>query len=83
MGKRLPHNVCGAVVVVATVVAVVVVAFVVVVFDVVDGLDVDALPVSVIVSIVVGARVVVRTSESVAGREVERRAGKAGPAGLS
>ena len=74
MGKRLPHNVCGAVVVVA---------FVVVVFDVVDGLDVDVLPVSVVVSIVVGARVVVRTVESVAGREVERRAGKAGPAGLS
>ena len=88
VGKRLPHNVCGAVVVVAIVVVVVVLVVVVVVdvvvVDVVVGLDVELmLPLSAIVVTVVGGKVVARRLEKVAGMEVERRAGKAGPAGFS
>ena len=85
MGKRLPHNVCGAVVVVAIVVVVVVVVVVLVVVDVVVGLDVELLlSLSTIVVKVVGGKVVAMREEREAGREVERRAGKvAGPAGFS
>ena len=88
VGNRLPHNVCGAVVVVAIVVVVVVlvvVLVVVVVVDVVVGLDVElVLSVSVIVVTVVGATVVARrVEERVTGMEVERSAGKEGPAGFS
>ena len=70
VGKRLPHNVCGAVVVVAIVVVVVVLVVVVVVdvvvvdvvvADVVVGLDVELmLPLSAIVVTVVGGKVVAR-----------------------
>ena len=91
MGNRLPHNVCGAVVVVAIVVVVVVlvvVLVVVVVVDVVVGLEVELmLSLAAIVVTVVGGNVVdVRMVERVerGSREVERRAaGKAGPAGFS
>ena len=89
VGKRLPHNVCGAVVVVAIVVVVVVlvvdvVVVDVVVADVVVGLDVELmLSLSAIIVTVVGGRVVARRLEKVAGMEVERRAGKAGPVGFS
>ena len=93
VGKRLPHNVCGAVVVVAIVVVVVVLVVVVVVdvvvvdvvvADVVVGLDVELmLSLSAIIVTVVGGKVVARRLEKVAGMAVERRAGKAGPAGFS
>jgi len=71
--------------IVVVVVVVIVVLVVVVVVDVVVGLDVELLlSLSTIVVKVVGGKVVAMREEREAGREVERRAGKAaGPAGFS